>query len=145
MFLKSDRKVTVKLDYKEEGHGGHAESMPLKDGELFKHLKSTSKIHGELAITHITDDTIHLTTSRSVEYLDAEERANEIGRLVKDYIKSRAIEMDAYAVFAKGELKGVFGKGYNAAFKKERLIIDGFEKEEIEIKPIRIESFKDID
>ena len=144
MFMKSDKRATVKMNYQEEGSGGSSTSIPLKDGKLLDYLKSQLNHHGELTITHISDNEIHLTTSRTVEYQETESRVNEIGDLISKYIKSRAIEMDAYAVFAKSELRGVFGQKYNAGFKRSYLIREGFKEGEVEIKPIKIESFKDI-
>ncbi|GAA0347868.1 hypothetical protein GCM10008931_43950 [Oceanobacillus oncorhynchi subsp. oncorhynchi] len=132
------------MRYEGESGGGSSTSIPLKDGKLLDYLKNEFDRHGELTISNITDNTIQLTTSRTVEHHELEGRIGEIGDLIRNYVKSRAIEMDAYAIFAKGELKGVFGQGYNSRFKKSRLIREGFKEEEIEIKPINIESFNDI-
>lgn len=144
MFGKSNRKVTIKMNYNEEGFSGSSTSVPLTDGKLLNYLKNNLDSKGELTITHITDTEMHLTTSRTVEHLEMEGRVNEIGDLIRNYIKSRAIEMDAYAVFVKGELKGVFGKEVSSRMKKSNLISKGFREEEIEIKPIKIDSFKDL-
>ncbi len=144
MFIKSDKKATVKMSCEGEGGGESSTSIPLKDGKLLDYLKNEYDLHGELTITRIEDNEIQLTTSRTIEYQELESRVDEIGDLIRNYIRSRAIEMDAYAVFAKGALKGVFGQGYNSRFKRRHLIREGFKEEEIEIKPIKIESFNDI-
>ena len=74
-------------------------------------------------------------------------KIDDIGYVVKDsiqqYVKNQSIKMSAYAVFAKGELKGVFGKEVNSRLKKSTLLRKGFQEDEIEIKPIQIGSFED--
>lgn len=144
MFKKNDKRATVKMIYEEEGYGYSSTSVPLKDGELLDYLQNELTNFGELTITRISDNEIHLTTSSTLEYQETENKVNEISDLIHNYIKSRALEMDAYAVFAKSELKGVFGQKYNAGFKRNNLVRQGFKEEEIEIKPIKIESFEDI-
>jgi hypothetical protein len=145
MFQKSGRKVSVKMNYKEEGFGGSSTSIPLSEGKLLDYLKGSLNSRGELTITHITDDEIYLTTSRSIEYQEVESKVDEIGDLIRNYVKSKAIKMEAYAVFAKGELKGVFGQEVNSRLKKSNLISKGYSEKEIEIKPVQIESFKDLE
>lgn len=145
MFKKPDRKAVVKMHHKEEGGGGSSTTIPLKDGQLLDYLKNELDRHSELVITYISDSEIQLTTSRTLEIQEYENKVDEINELIHDYIKSKAIEMNAFAVFARGELKGVFGKSHNSGFKRSRLLRSGFKEEEIEIKPIRIEDFKDME
>jgi len=144
MFGKPDKKAIIKMNYEHGGSGGSSTSIPLKDGELLDYLKRKLDFHKELVITNIIENEIYLTTSRTVEYQEIESRADEIGDLVRNYVKSKAIEMDAYAVLAKGELKGIFGREVNSRLKRVNLINRGFKEEEIEIKLIKIESFEDL-
>lgn len=145
MFNKSDKKISVKMNYEESGHGGSSTTIPLNDGKLIDYLKHSLESHGELTITRIADDELHLTTSRTIEFRDMESRVDDIGDLIRNYVKSRAIKMEAYAVFAKGKLKGVFGQEVNSRLKRQNLMHKGYVETDIEIKPIQIESFKDLD
>lgn len=143
MFKKNEKSI-IKMRYQHDGIGGSSTSIPLTDGKLFDYLEVEYRRHGGLYIERIIDNEIHLTTSKTKDYDDTEDKIDEIKDIIKDYVKERAIEMDAYAVFAKGELKGVFGKYYNAGFKESRLLRNGYSKEDIEIKEIKIESFEDV-
>lgn len=143
-MFKRVPKTIVEMRYQYEGREGSSTSFPLSDGELFKYLEREYKQHGRLYIEYIRENEIHLTTSRTKDYDKTEEKLNDISDLIKDYIKEQAIEMTGYAVFAKGDLKGVFGREVNSRFKKSALIRDGFADDEIEIKEIQIGSFEDI-
>lgn len=145
MFKRNKKEITINYRYEHEGSGGSSKGIVFNDVEqLSKYLERQLEVDGELVITHLIDNEIELTTSRSVEYEHLTDRSNEIGELVKDYIRERAVEMDAYAVFAKGDLKGVFGQRYNAGFKKTFLMREGYGEEDIVTKAIKTDSFEDI-
>lgn len=138
MFKKADKKVEIKFNYQHEGSSGSMTSFPLKDGKLLDYLRYMMSQHDQLVITGISDDEMYMTTSRTLEYRNLEHRVDEISDLVRNYIKSKAIKMDAYAIFVKGELEGVYSKGSSADFKKRKLIRSGINDIDIELKPITI-------
>lgn len=148
-MFKRNKKIVVEMHFQEEGYGGSSTSIPLNENNLIGYLSSLQKDYGEIVITRVkeVDDAyeMHVTTSKTLEYEDMDDRIDDIESMIKNYIKSKAIRMNAYAVLAKGSLKGVFGQEVNSRLKKDRLIRDGYNEQDIEIKPIVIESFKDID
>lgn len=143
MFNKT-KKTQVNFTYRLEGHSGSSSTVPLKDGELFEHLKGLRGMYGKLVVEFLSDDTIHVTNTESVKHERVEERLDEVAEMIRHYAKGQAIEMEAYAVFAKGELKGVFGQEVQSRLKKKSLYREGFTEEDIEIKPIQVGSFKNI-
>lgn len=145
MFGKSDKKATVKFHHQQEGFAGTFMTVPLNEGKLLELLKDKLNIHGKLVIERIADDNeIHMTTTRTISYENTESRIDEISDVIRNYIKSCAISAEAHAVFADGLLKGVFGDETHARLKRNSLISKGFEEEKVEIKPIEVNSFKDI-
>lgn len=145
MFGKPPKKAIVKMNYREPGFGGSSTTLPLSDGKLFQHLQASYERHGELTISLVSADELFLTTSRTIEYQDMDQRAEEVADLVRNYIQGKAIPMKAYAIFARGELKGVFHEKSHAGFKSQKLARDGYTPEEIQISPINIGSFVDFE
>lgn len=143
MFSKA-KKTQVNFTYGLEGLSGSSRTLPLKDGELFEHLSELRKRHGKLIVEFTNDDTIHITSADSLKHERFEERIEDMTDMIRQYVKGQAIAMEAYAVFAKGELKGVFGQEVQSRLKKSSLYRDGFIDEDIEIKVIQVGSFENI-
>lgn len=143
MFNKSKR-TKVEFTYGIEGISGSSRTVPLKDGELFEHLKSLKERHGRLVIEFTDEETLHVTSADSVKHERVEDRIGDIKEMIHQYVKGQAINMEAHAVFAKGKLKGVFGQEVQSRFKKSSLYREGFTQEDIEIKPIQVGSFENI-
>ena len=143
MFNKS-KKTKVDFTYGVEGISGSSKTVPLKDGELYEHLNELRKRYGTLVIEFTDENTIHVTSSDSVKHERVEDRLGDVTEMIRQYVKGQAIEMEAHAVFAKGELKGVFGQEVHSRLKKSSLYREGYKEEDIEIKPIQVGSFQNI-
>ena len=143
-MFKKNQKIEVYTYRKGENHHESSTSIPLNDGQLHDYLKSQYNRHGKLVIEFVHDERIILTTTDTLTQEALENKADEIKELVFNYVKERAINMDAYAVLHKGKLKGVFGKEVNSRLKQTRLERKGCNKEDIEIRKIKIESFEDV-
>lgn len=143
MFNKT-KKTVVEFTFDLDGYSGSSTSVPLKDRGLFEYLKELRKRHGRIVIDFIDNDNIHVTSVASIKKENFEERINDVTEIIRQYAKGQAIEMEAYAVFAKGELKSVFGQEVHSRLKKSSLLREGFEEEDIEIKSIQIGSFQNI-
>lgn len=142
MFRKTERKAIVHFKYEDEGLSGEMTTVPLKDGSLLDYLKNAFHRHGTLVIKGINAlNEMELTTSRTVEHTNTENRIEEIAEFIRDYVKNRAVEMDAHAVLADGELKGVFGLKSHAELKKQALVRQGCNIDAVQVLPIKINRF----
>lgn len=144
-MFKRTPKTIVKMSYGNEGMSGSSTSFPLTDGKLFQYIEGEYKQHGALTLTYVGDNEIILTTPSTKSYEKTEDKLEGIKDMIRSYVREQAIELTAYAVFAKGELKGVFGQEVNSRFKKSFLEREGYNEKDIEIKQIKVESFEDFE
>lgn len=146
MFRKSTNKVTVSFRDSEEGFSSSSTTIPLNDKKLIEYLKEIYNRYGSLVIEYISEDgEVHIATQRSVKYENQEDRIAEVGDIIRDYIKNRAIPMEAYVVFVDEKLKGIFGKESLAELKRKNLISKGTSPERVTVKPIQVNNFQDFE
>lgn len=143
MFTKG-KKVAVKFTYSLDGISGSSKSVPLKDGELYEHLKELSERHGKLVIEFTDDDTLYVTSANSVKHNRVEERLEDVSEMLRQYVRGQAVSMEAYAVFEKDALKGVFGNESHAELKA-RSLKKNDNDEDIHVKPIEVGSFNNFE
>lgn len=125
-MFKRTKWTEVNFKYEYEGSAGSSQATFKNIGDFASYLEHYIQRHGNLIVSKSSEDVIEITTAKSAELGYLESRINDVSELIRNYIKERAVEMDAYAVFAKGELKGVFGQWSNSQFKKASLLRKGY-------------------
>lgn len=141
MFNKN-KKAEVTIRFANSYMSGTKTTVPLNEGRLLDFLKSQIDVHGHLIIEGISEKNhISLTSVERQLKINQENRIDEINRLIHDYIEGKPLRDNIFVVLADGELKGLFLDKHLADHKRDRLIENGINEDNIVIKEGKLNDF----
>lgn len=142
MFRKEKKVKKRTLEFHRKIAGGGQESrrtQAISSDEIIDKLMGIREEYGPILVEYITDEEISVTPETSREREKEEDRIAEIKQIVSNYVKGRAVEMDAFAVSTKDQgLQGVYGKKIFAESQKRKLIRSGVPQEDVQIQEIQV-------
>ena len=141
MFRKAPT-VTVYFEHRTEGYSSQTTAIELKDNQLYEHFKYLRNRYGNLVISFLDDNVIHVHTKQTDEYDKIESYGDEVKEIICNFIAEKAVPAEAFVVLEKGTLRGVFHNETLARLKRGQLLREDIKEEDIVIAPITIGSFQ---